>query len=148
MVLTLPFPNRCISPKCNTDFVREAFPTAVNAAGQIKVDKNLLVDGKDNIFAAGDCNDVPETKLGYLALLQGSTVGKSIVSLIKKGRSGAKLQAWTPGGPADVMIVTLGPKAAILGQGKHAVGGWFPTKLKAGGLLVWKTKKDFGIKSQ
>lgn len=139
---------RCTNPKCNTSFVREAFPTAVNEKGQIKVNKYLLVEGKDNIFAAGDCNDVPETKLGYLALMQGSTVGKSIVSLNTNEKEKTKLHAWSPGGPMDVMFVTLGPKAAILGKGKRALTGWFPAKVKANGLLVWKTRKDFGIKSE
>ena len=41
-----------------------------NDTGRLKVNECLQVEGYDNIYAIGDCNNVPETKLGYLAQQQ------------------------------------------------------------------------------
>ena len=46
--------------------------------GRLCVNKFLQVEGYEDIFAVGDCNNVPETKLGYLAQCQAKNVFENL----------------------------------------------------------------------
>ena len=43
----------------------------MNENGALRVNKYLQVEGYTDVFAIGDCNDVPEPKLAFLAGKQG-----------------------------------------------------------------------------
>ena len=46
--------------------------------GQLRVDRHLLVHGQDDVFAIGDCNNIPEVKLAYLARQQATCTLENI----------------------------------------------------------------------
>lgn len=52
----------------------------MDAMGRLQVNSFLQVDGHENVFAVGDCNDVKERKLGMLASQQGTRTAKNILA--------------------------------------------------------------------
>lgn len=49
--------------------------------GMLKVDKELKLEGYDNIWVLGDINNVPEIKLGTLAIRQADYLAKQLIGL-------------------------------------------------------------------
>jgi NADH dehydrogenase FAD-containing subunit len=74
----------CTGLNPNTDFMKKNFSQSLTENGSIKVDRYLRVTGVNNMFAVGDCNDVKETKLGFLANNQGSFTAKNLQKILKK----------------------------------------------------------------
>jgi NADH dehydrogenase FAD-containing subunit len=80
-----------------------------NGLNQIKVDTNLRVIGRNNVFAIGDVNDVSEIKLGANAMSHAAVVAKNIIAL--QNNPHASLRRYKAAKPMG--FVTLGPKAGI-----------------------------------
>ena len=57
----------CTGSIPNTKFVANSWPDKLDADGAIRVDEHLRVVGFEDVFAIGDCNNVPETKLASTA---------------------------------------------------------------------------------
>jgi NADH dehydrogenase FAD-containing subunit len=136
--------------------------------GAVRVDASLRVPGFSNVFAAGDCTDVPEEKLAFLASAHGELVANNVVALAKARRAAAAaaaseaafsssppvappppvLRTWRPSSGLPVCIVTLGRAYAIMCVGPLAAAGWLPTKLKASNLLAFvdKYRKRLGVR--
>jgi NADH dehydrogenase FAD-containing subunit len=155
----------------NTSFLKGGpFAAAlVPGTGAVRVDASLRVAGASNVFAAGDCTDVPEEKLAFLASSHGELVARNVVALAKARRAAAAAAApaaaplpppppppppalgvWRPSMGLAVCIVTLGRGYAIMCVGPVATAGWLPTKLKAANLLgfVNKYRRRLGVKEQ
>ena len=49
--------------------------------GALKVNEFLQVEGHQDIFAIGDCNDIDEPKMAYLAGLQGEHLVKQLANV-------------------------------------------------------------------
>ncbi|CAD7704388.1 unnamed protein product [Ostreobium quekettii] len=137
----------CTGTKKTTEYMVANFQNMLDDSGLVKVDEFLRVEGKEHIFAVGDCNNVKETKLGYLAMAQGAAVAKSIQAIIKKGSGQPKLQKWVPGKGIDLMVVTFGRKMAYMQVKGIVFGGFLPTKLKCKDVFVGKTRKDIGMQA-
>ncbi len=71
----------------------------------VQVNKNLQVVGHANWFALGDCNDVQETKMGYLAMQQALALATSLHSLLSEGPQKAKLQEYKPFNGMEVRLL-------------------------------------------
>lgn len=82
--------------------------SALDGRGRIMVDENLRVSGRENLFAVGDANDVPEIKLGATAKIQAAKAADNVISL-RRGRS--RLKRYRPSKPMG--FVTLGRHAGI-----------------------------------
>jgi NADH dehydrogenase FAD-containing subunit len=93
----------------DTSYLEAAFPAALNAARQAKVDPYLRLAGSENIFALGDINDVPGIKLGAFAARQAKLTAKNISALLE----GRPLKAFKPM-TGTIGLVTLGRKAGIV----------------------------------
>ncbi len=52
----------------NTEWISGAMSILMSEKGAVKVGPDLRVEGSNNIFALGDINDVPETKLAKIAV--------------------------------------------------------------------------------
>ena len=50
-----------------------------------QVDDHLRVEGHANWFAIGDCNNLPEVKLGYQAKMQALEVKQALQTIVKEG---------------------------------------------------------------
>nr|ULF48234.1 putative AIF [Gastrodia elata] len=112
--------------------------------GQLMVDSNLRVKGRDNIFAIGDITDVPELKLGFLAEKHALVVAKNL-QLLMKGAPEKKLAIYKASPP--IAMVSLGRKSGVAQLPFGTVSGWIPGKIKSKDLFVGKTRKTLGLES-
>ena len=102
----------CIGVSVDTDFMKPHFASSLTERGAIKVDQYLRVNGTENLFAIGDCNDFPEGKLGYLADKQGAFTAKTVIRLLRaRGPSNAPLKRYKP--HSMLSLVTIGRKAGV-----------------------------------
>jgi NADH dehydrogenase FAD-containing subunit len=83
---------------------------AIDRKGQLRVDRHLRVHGRENVFGAGDVNDVPEIKLAATGKLQARVVAANILALRRD--PAARLRAYRPWGPLG--FVTVGPERGIV----------------------------------
>ncbi|KAG2438422.1 hypothetical protein HYH02_010877 [Chlamydomonas schloesseri] len=119
--------------------------SCLNEQGAIKVLPSLQLPGQPHMFALGDCTNVPEAKLGFLAAKQAELAAASLQALARARATGGpapKLQRWKPngGGPA-VMIVTLGREDGVMRAGGLVCSGCVPGLIKSRGLFIDKYHK-------
>ncbi|MEU1000370.1 NAD(P)/FAD-dependent oxidoreductase [Streptomyces tibetensis] len=100
----------------------------LNAAGRVKVDRTLRVEGRLDVFAVGDVNDVSELKVTPAALAQADTAAHNIRTYLQssgKHRREPRLYRPTrrtplivPFGSADGLTVlpVPGGESAVLGS--------------------------------
>jgi NADH dehydrogenase FAD-containing subunit len=135
----------CTGTRPASSWLQASAPEVLDDKGLIKVNKNLQVLGHANWFALGDCNDVPETKMGYLATQQALALAKTLHSLLSVGPQKAKLQEYKPFNGMEAMLVTLGRKAGAMQVNKWVITGCIPTWLKSKDMMVAKTRKGVGL---
>ncbi len=71
----------CVGLSSNTAMMWTNFSGTLDESGRIKVDAQFRVEGSDNMYALGDCANVAEGKLGYLADMQAAALAKNIIAL-------------------------------------------------------------------
>ena len=124
----------CIGVSIDTAFMKSHYTSSLTERGAIKVDQYLRVKGTDNLFAIGDCNDFPESKLGYLADKQGAFTAKNVIRLLRAGEpSHVKLRQYKP--HSMLSLVTIGRRAGII----QIPIGVFQNKL----IMSFKQKEIF-----
>ncbi|MEU1168116.1 FAD-dependent oxidoreductase, partial [Streptomyces sp. NPDC005921] len=105
----------------------------LTGSGHVKVDRTLRVEGRPDVFAVGDVNDVSELKVTPAALAQAEVAAHNITSYLRSsGRHSKKPRSYravhrtpliVPFGPADgvtVLPVPLG-ESAVLGTRTTAI---------------------------
>ncbi|KAG2438421.1 hypothetical protein HYH02_010876 [Chlamydomonas schloesseri] len=138
----------CAGARPNTGFLRGGeLEGCLTENGSIKVLPSLQVEGQPHMFALGDCTNVPEAKLGYLATEHGKLVAVSLKTLIgsKPGSPAPKLGAWKPNMGNQVMIVSLGRGDGVCRMNGNVCGGCLPTNIKSKGLFVADYRKQLGV---
>jgi NADH dehydrogenase FAD-containing subunit len=100
----------------------------LNGAGHVKVDRMLRVEGRPDVYAVGDVNDVGELKVTPAALAQAEVAAHNIrVYLRSSGRHRKQPRSYravrrtpliVPFGPADgvTMVPVPGGESAVLGS--------------------------------
>ncbi|MEK6846979.1 MAG: FAD-dependent oxidoreductase [Nanoarchaeota archaeon] len=106
----------------NVDFMKNNFSQFVSRG--ISVNEYLQLDGKPNIFVAGDVTSLAEEKTAQNAEKHGEIVAKNIISLIH----GEKMVKYLP--KKRMMIVSLGKYSGILEYGDFVMGGFVPAIMK------------------
>ncbi|KAG2433699.1 hypothetical protein HXX76_008068 [Chlamydomonas incerta] len=137
----------CAGARPNTAFLRGGeLEGCLTEQGAIKVLPSLQVEGHPHMFALGDVNNVPEAKLGYLAVEHGKLVAVSLKTLIaaKPGAS-PKLGAWKPNMGNQMMIVSLGRGDGVCRINGNVCGGCLPANIKSKGLFISEYRKQFGV---
>lgn len=120
----------CVGLAVNTDAYSDSIPEKMNKKGQLMVDEYLQVEGLDNVFAIGDCNDLPVTKLALQAQFQAGHLWENLSSA-----SSPKPYK----NDMFVMAIPLGRDGGILQAGKFVMpGDWGAKKVKAKDVLVPK----------
>eukprot|EP00510_Aplanochytrium_minuta_P004270 CAMPEP_0184012840 /NCGR_PEP_ID=MMETSP0954-20121128/4667_1 /TAXON_ID=627963 /ORGANISM="Aplanochytrium sp, Strain PBS07" /LENGTH=688 /DNA_ID=CAMNT_0026292935 /DNA_START=101 /DNA_END=2167 /DNA_ORIENTATION=+ len=114
----------------------------LNEIGQIKVTENLHLWNDTAVFAAGDINDVNETKQGYWAGKQGDKVAQNIKRLLKSKR---KLKKYKPT-KKTIILVPLGKKVGITNYGNKVLGNRATRNIKGKNVFVKDTWKLFNMK--
>ncbi|CAJ1979101.1 unnamed protein product [Sphenostylis stenocarpa] len=134
----------CIGKPLGSAWLRETLlKDDLDVVGRIKVDENLRVKGRSNIFAIGDITDVQEIKQGAYASGHAQLVAKNLRLLIEGGGKERKLGTYKAQPP--ISIVSLGRKQAVAQFPFMTVLGRFPGMIKSGDLFVGKTRKDLGL---
>lgn len=92
----------------NTSFAQDNFSNKIDNRNKIKVNSYLQVEGLKNIWAIGDINNVPEIKLGTLAIRQAERTASNIINKL----NGKKMKPYKPIKGA-ISFVTLGTKSGL-----------------------------------
>ncbi|MFF3372530.1 NAD(P)/FAD-dependent oxidoreductase [Streptomyces sp. NPDC002680] len=121
----------------------------LNAAGHVKVDRTLRVEGRPDVFAVGDVNDVSELKITPVAIAQADLAVHNIRSYLQSsGRHRRQPRFYrpihrtplvVPFGPADgvTMVPVPGGETAVL-------GGRTATLAKAKTLMTPYMRRQLG----
>ncbi|WP_338894690.1 FAD-dependent oxidoreductase [Streptomyces sp. TG1A-60] len=121
----------------------------LNSAGHVKVDRTLRVDGRLDVFAVGDVNDVSELKISPVAIAQADIAAHNIRSYLGSSgkhrkeprlyRSVQRTPLIVPFGSADglTLVPVPGGESAVL-------GGRTSTLAKARTLMTPYIRKQLG----
>lgn len=121
----------------------------LNAAGHVKVDRMLRVDGRLDVFAVGDVNDVSELKVSPVAFAQADIAAHNIRAYLgSSGRHRKEPRLYRPIRRTP-LIVPLGPADGItllpVPGGETAVlGARTSTLAKAKTLMTPYIRKQLG----
>jgi len=116
------------------------------STGLIKVNEYFLVDGMDGVFAIGDCTNIRETKMAYLAGLHTPFLVKNLMQLAYAPPEKQKLNAYTPpDANSAAMFVPLGPRRGASAMGSTVLGPRMTSLAKGKGLLTGMLMKERGL---
>lgn len=133
----------CIGKPVGSKWLDETvLKDSVDEYGRLKVDQNLRVKGRKNVFAIGDITDVNEIKQGYLAAKHALVAAKNLKLLLTGGKE-TKMAVYEPG--SITAIVSLGRHDAVAQFPITTVIGLVPGLLKSKDLFVGKTRKQMGL---
>jgi NADH dehydrogenase FAD-containing subunit len=136
----------CVGKRVASSWLRDSeLSSLLDDQGRLKVDANLRVEGKKNVFACGDIANTVEIKQGFLAGKQAAVVTENIKKLSKDPK-GSKLAVYTPL-KAPFGIVSLGRSAGVAQLPFATIIGWLPGTLKSKDLFVGKSRKALGLAS-
>jgi NADH dehydrogenase FAD-containing subunit len=121
----------CIGSKANTGFLSNEFESSLNDRGLIRVDDHFKVMNTENIYAIGDCTDIPEAKLGLLAIQHGELLAKNLIKLAH-GQSPVRYNIKKP-----VILVPIGRENGVV---------QLPFGILTNKVLIRIKTKDFFIK--
>lgn len=121
----------CGGSEVNNGSFQAKFAEQMDEHGRLKVNRFLQVEGCQNIFACGDCANVPEPKMGYTARVQAAHLAKNLILIDMQKIP----KEYVPSHPA--MMVPLGPElgAAQLPNGM-LVGNTLTSIIKGKNLFV------------
>jgi len=122
----------CTGTLPNSELLRGAFPTLVTDSGLVKVNENLQLLGRQNIFVAGDLTEVPdeEEKLCQTAYHE----AKIVIANIKNLESNKSLTHYAAS-PCP-MLISLGRYDGILTYRGWTLTGFLPALMKE--FVEWK----------
>ena len=130
----------CVGLKPNTSLMTKNFSNQLDQNGRLKVDGKFRVEGCDNIFALGDCANVPEGKLGYLADQQAGALAKNIIAM-SKGKLGKEYK------PNPMMsLVPVGRKKGFIQLPFAVTTLKFMVNMKQKDMFISKVYKALGVK--
>jgi len=134
----------CIGKRVGSSWLRDTeLSDLLDAEGRLKVDSNLRVEGKPNIFAVGDVCNTKEIKQGFLAGKHAGIVAQNIKKMIKDPNACrlSEYKALT----SPFGIVSLGRTLAVAQLPFGTVLGRLPGMLKSKDLFVGKNRKELGL---
>ncbi|TFF98586.1 MAG: hypothetical protein EU547_01010, partial [Promethearchaeota archaeon] len=128
----------CVGVSPNTSFMKPNFANTLTNNNQIMVNDKLQIINKSNIYAIGDCSNINEFKLGYLADKQAKFLVKNLTRLLKSDFSPkTSLGSYKP--KSTISIIPIGKKKGVV----QLPIGTFKCK-----LLVAYKNKDLFVKRQ
>lgn len=114
----------CTGITPNFELMKKNFSKYLNNKNQIKVNEFLQLEGKKNIFAAGDVNDRNEEKTAQNAVRQGQIVAKNILALDGNRELKTYVSKRTP------LVISLGKYNGIFSAQSFTFGGFTPAFMK------------------
>jgi|WetSurMetagenome_2_1015567.scaffolds.fasta_scaffold00002_249 apoptosis-inducing factor 2 len=129
----------CIGSKPNTDFMKTGFSDSLDKHGLIVVDNFFKVKDTENIYAIGDCNNIPEAKLGYLAGVQGELLAKNIINAASdKKPVSYKIKK-------TMALIPIGREKGVVQLPFGVFDFRFLIKMKTKDFFISKFLKQFGL---
>jgi apoptosis-inducing factor 2 len=136
--------------KIATGFVAMCLADAVEADGRLKTDEYLRLQGRPNVFVAGDVTNLPERRVAIIAGQHAAAVAKNLKSLARSDQ--AKLVPYKPQPPGKgmgrLMVVTLGRQGGLtslpFGQFR---ADFLARNIKSKDMLVGRVRKGVGLTS-
>jgi len=126
----------CFGSSTNTSAYSNSLSESMNKRGQLKVNEFLQVEGYNDIFAIGDCNNFDVTKLALEAQMQSD---KTFQNLVHIGRK-ESLDPYKK--DTFRMVVPIGRDGGVCQNGKMVMGDFLARKIKAEDVFVSKMWKD------
>lgn len=109
----------------------------MDKAGRLTVDEFLQVKGVPDVYAVGDCNDLPEIKLAYGAEVQ----GKYVADLLKNKHEGQTAKPYNVN-TSVFMVLCCGRTGGVAQVWRGWVfGDWFAGRIKGKSVFTpmqWK----------
>ncbi|KFO36953.1 Apoptosis-inducing factor 2 [Fukomys damarensis] len=129
----------CIGIKINSSAYCSAFESRMASSGALRVNEFLQVEGYSNIYAIGDCADLKEPKMAYLAGLHANVAVANIVNSLKQ----RSLKTYKPG--ALTFLLSMGRNDGVGQISGFYVGRLMVRLAKSRDLFVstsWKTMRQ------
>lgn len=117
----------------NSEAYEKHFADSMDENNCLKVNEFLQVEGYQDVFALGDCNNADEVKMGFKAELQMKVIEKNMMSLYTGGKM-------TPYKEKKVILLTLGRRGGIMQLGSF-VTTRFVTRIKSRDVFIERTRK-------
>ena len=102
----------CVGISPNTSIMESYFPNSIDNNHRIKVNRKLQLGTSKNIFVIGDCNNIKEFKLGYLADKQAQFLIKNLKKLMRSNFNYKSLSSYRP--KSTISIIPIGKKKGIV----------------------------------
>ncbi|XP_069835269.1 ferroptosis suppressor protein 1 [Dendropsophus ebraccatus] len=130
----------CTGIRINSSSYVDAFGDKVASNGALKVNDHLQVEGHSNIYAVGDCADLREPKMAYLAGLHGKIAVTNIIhSLMQK-----PLKTYKPG--PVTMLLSMGRNDGVGQFNGYYIGRYCVALVKSRDVFVSKSWNEMGQK--
>lgn len=128
----------CFGVSINNEAYSKSLGDCMNDRGQLKVNDCLQVEGHNDVFAIGDCNDFKVTKLALEAQQQGSKTFDNLVHIGKK----EELEPYK----SDTfrMVVPIGRDGGVCQNGTKVMGDFLAKMIKAKDVFVKIMWKEMG----
>nr|XP_057915312.1 apoptosis-inducing factor 2 [Doryrhamphus excisus]XP_057915322.1 apoptosis-inducing factor 2 [Doryrhamphus excisus] len=137
-ILTTDLIINCSGLKVNSAAYVSNFAGSLAQNGALRVNQHLQVEAFSNIYAVGDCTDVPEPKTAYLAGLHAGVAVDNII----KSVSGKPLTSYRTGNVT--MLLAMGRDDGVGQFNGLRLPRCLVAIAKSRDLLVWKSWKDMG----
>lgn len=124
MKIKADFAFACTGIVPNSDFIRKKSPKMCDDKGFLKVNKNLQLIGRDNVFVAGDVNNWDIEKTAQNALHQAKVVVKNILA----AENGGKLKKYD--GKETPLVLSLGRYGGLFLWNRFVLTGFLPAIMK------------------
>lgn len=116
----------------NTEIFQEKFGDKMDERKNIKVNQFLQVEGHEDVFAIGDCNNADSVKMALKCEGQAQTVAKNIQALC----GGKSLKPYKE--VTDIIAVSLGRSGGAMQLKFMTFGSFVTSRLKSRDLFVGK----------
>ncbi|KAG0601793.1 hypothetical protein M758_11G140100 [Ceratodon purpureus] len=135
----------CIGKRVGSSWLRNSdLSYLLDNEGRLKVDANMRLEGKSNMFAVGDIANTKEIKQGYLAGKQAGVVVENVKKLSKDLAKAPKLAVYKPL-ETPFGIVSLGRYEGVAQFPIMTIAGRMPGMIKSKDLFVGNARKDLGL---
>ena len=127
----------CTGLKVNHDAYKTSFADKVDKEGRLKVDKFLQVEGVKDVYAIGDCSNVPELKVATGAQTHGEHVAANIQLLA----NGKEAKPYTINEKISMCLSIGRSGGAVQLSNGWVMGDWFARFIKGKDVfsaMTWK----------
>lgn len=130
----------CVGLVPNTELMQAKYASKLDLSGRVIVDDQLRMVGSENIYAIGDCANIPTVKFGYVADAQGLLLARNFAALA----GGKPTKPYKP--QAVMSLVPIGREQGLI-QLPFGVQTWrFMVNMKQKDMFISRQFGGLGVK--